>query len=200
MVENIFITSTYGGKGIPSEMEVHYIIHSAVSRIGYRWVLIIIQQRYRFLYSLHIFINSWSDLEWGIKIEQFDFRAVNVRNDDDENNNNDDDDNDNDDDNNEYDLLVAVQAMTSHTADEIVLSLLVKRDSDRSVLPLVRLHKASAVVKVFLALHLHHIVTTTTPVEGDLLSNLGTLPLGLGVELPLDIHKALCDGDKDGKK
>jgi len=97
-------------------------------------------------------------------------------------------------------LLVAVQAMTSHTADKIVLALLVKRDSDRSVLPVIRLHKASAVVKVFLALHLNYIVTTTTPVEGDLLSNLGTLPLGLGVELPLYIHKALCDGDKDGKK
>jgi len=86
--------------------------------------------------------------------------------------NDDDDDGDNDDDDYEYDLLVAVLAMTSHSADEIVLALLIKRDSHRSVFPLIRLNKASAVVKVFLTIHLDHIVTTTSPVEGDLLPNL----------------------------
>merc|ERR1719234_1295120 len=91
---------------------------------------------------------------------------------------NDDDNDDNDDDDSDYhlNLLVAVLAMTSHAADEIVFALLIKRDSDRSALPLVRLLKASAVVKVFLAIHLDHIVTTTSPVEGDLLPNLSTLP------------------------
>merc|ERR1712141_692324 len=88
-------------------------------------------------------------------------------------------------DNKHLHLLVAMLAMSSHATDKVVLALLVKRDSHRSALPLVRLFKAGAVVEIFLARHLDHIVTIATPLEGDLLPNHNTLLLRLGVPMPL---------------
>merc|ERR1712141_553582 len=78
-------------------------------------------------------------------------------------------------DNKHLHLLVSMLAMSSHATDKVVLARLVKRDSHRSALPLVRLFKADAVVEIFLTLHLDHIVTIATPIEGDVLTNLSTL-------------------------